>query len=706
MKRMWSILFFLSLGGWLIAQIPNVDSLQKAAIDAPDSSRVKIYLSLSNYYLRENLPKSIDYSTQAQKLARSIEDTLRTSYALSMLGAARYYQGNYYLALEAWNEALELRGQLGNKPEIAEMLNNIGVIYQTIGEYEKAIEYFQDNLKIQEEIGDTVNIAASMTNIGNIYYYMGLDYPKALNYYEDALELFKAIGQQNHVANLYNNIGLVYRELNDNGKALENYRKALKIFIELNDKAGIATSQSHIGNIYLEGENYQMALRFSRNALNTYREIGQKSEIASSLRDMGQIYHKQGAYKEALDYLKQSLNMYLEMEKKKEVFDIYKDISDVYRKMGDYQSSLEYYDKYVELKDTTLKEKYLKQISELETKYETEKKERENELLKTKTALQETELEAREAELKRSRILIFSFILGFVIISVFSVLLYRQYAAKKRANILLEEQNIEIRQQRDQIFQQKKEITDSIQYASRIQNALLPPSKELERRISDLFILYRPRDIVSGDYYWMNQKGEKTIIVAADCTGHGVPGAFMSMLGITFLNEIVNKDKLTSPDEILNKLRENVVDALHQTGQEGEAKDGMDIALSVIDMKQMQLEFAGAYNPLYLIRDDEIRVFKADKMPIGIHREKEASFTKHTIPIRKDDRLYMFSDGFVDQFGGSKGKKFMSKRFKEVILSIYKQPMKKQKEFLDKTLDDWRGNIEQIDDILVMGMHI
>jgi len=353
---------------------------------------------------------------------------------------------------------------------------------------------------------------------------------------------------------------------------------------------------------------------------------------------------------------------------------------------------------YNSLKDSIIREENLNQISELETKYETERVSRENELLNTQNMLQETEL-------KRQRVMIYSLIGIFVVILGSAFLLFRAYRAIKHANFLLEEQNIEIKHQRDQIFQQKQEITDSIHYASRIQTAILPPETFLDN-LDDHFILYKPRDIVSGDYYWMTQKDNKTIVVAADCTGHGVPGAFMSMLGISFLNEIVNKGESTEANEILNSLRANVVNSLHQTGEEGEQQDGMDLALCVIDNDRTKLWYAGAYNPLYLIRKGELTEIKPDKMPIGIHKEKSESFKNNVVPIQKGDALYMFSDGYVDQFGGPKAKKFMSKNFKELLISIHKKAMNQQKEILDNTIEDWKGNVEQIDDILVMGLRV
>jgi len=268
----------------------------------------------------------------------------------------------------------------------------------------------------------------------------------------------------------------------------------------------------------------------------------------------------------------------------------------------------------------------------------------------------------------------------------------------------IEKQRDTAEKQRDEIAIQKKEMTDSILYASRIQNALLPPKDYITNSFSKHFILYLPRDIVSGDYYWMYRKNNKAIIVAADCTGHGVPGAFMSMLGSAFLSEITAKSNIIpSSHEILNQLRDLVIKTLHQTGGENETKDGMDVALCVVDFDDNTINYSGAFNSLYLIKEGELSEFKADRMPIGVSYNQDKSFTNHIVKFEKNDTFYIFSDGFIDQFGGPRGKKFKSRPFKNLLLSIQDKSMEEQKEILYKNLMEWRGDIEQIDDILVIG---
>ncbi len=271
------------------------------------------------------------------------------------------------------------------------------------------------------------------------------------------------------------------------------------------------------------------------------------------------------------------------------------------------------------------------------------------------------------------------------------------------ANTTLEQKVID---RTKKIESQKKEITDSILYAGRIQNALLTPSEDIERLLPSYFILNKPREIVSGDYYWMTQKDNIILIAVADCTGHGVPGAFMSILGISLLNGIVNKTPIIKADEILNQLRGQIIKSLHQTGKRNETRDGMEMALCVIDFLEKKLQFSGASRPLYLIRDEEFFELKGDFMPIGIYPDEENSFASKEMQVKKGDLIYLFTDGYVDQIGGPSRKTFRSEHLKEILKDIHQQPMPEQKRLLEKIFEDWKGDIEQVDDVLVVGIRL
>ena len=260
--------------------------------------------------------------------------------------------------------------------------------------------------------------------------------------------------------------------------------------------------------------------------------------------------------------------------------------------------------------------------------------------------------------------------------------------------------------QRDTITNQNDLILDSIHYAKRIQTAILPPVQLLEEHLSDHFILFKPRDIVSGDYYWAREKDQKLLIAVADCTGHGVPGGFLSMLGISSMNEIVNRSTELNPGKILEQLREIVIASMHQTGSRDEAQDGIEIALCVIDLKKLSLEYSGANRPLYLVRDGAVQHIRPDRMPIGIYEQDPLPFKKHNIKLKKGDSIYLFSDGYVDQLGGPLRKTFRAINFRKLLLEIQDQPMEKQKAILLENMALWQGEVEQIDDVLVMGIKI
>jgi serine phosphatase RsbU (regulator of sigma subunit) len=257
-----------------------------------------------------------------------------------------------------------------------------------------------------------------------------------------------------------------------------------------------------------------------------------------------------------------------------------------------------------------------------------------------------------------------------------------------------------------QLEQQRMNITDSIKYASRIQRALMMPSEELEKILPSHFILNKPKDIVSGDYYWVSQKNNRLIIAVADCTGHGVPGAFMSIMGINFLNEIVNQSDTIKANEILNELRSQLIKSLGQTGRRDETKDGMEMALCIIDSEEKRIQFSGAFRPMYLIRNDELMVIKGDPMPIGKYNEDEVSFTNKEMKFMENDMIYLFTDGYVDQIGGLDRKTFKSIQFKKLLKEIHYKPLKEQKEILLEEHGIWRAGQEQIDDILILGLKL
>ena len=259
----------------------------------------------------------------------------------------------------------------------------------------------------------------------------------------------------------------------------------------------------------------------------------------------------------------------------------------------------------------------------------------------------------------------------------------------------------------EDLAEKNKDMTDSINYAQLIQQAIMPPEYLVKKHLPDSFILYKPKDIVSGDFYFVEKKRNKVIFAAVDCTGHGVPGALISVVGFNFLNQAVNEKGLKRPSDILSFLDEGVNDTLRQTADESGVKDGMDLAMCTLDFKTLKLQYAGAYNSLYYINGKELTEIKADKIPIGVNVNGIVDqYTHHTVQLTKGNTIYLFTDGYADQFGGPKGRKYMAKRFKEHLVDIQHLSMNEQKENLNKTIEDWQDKLEQVDDILIIGVRV
>ena len=333
-----------------------------------------------------------------------------------------------------------------------------------------------------------------------------------------------------------------------------------------------------------------------------------------------------------------------------------------------------------------------------------------------KIADQDSKIKMQLEAIEKQKLILYFVILALLLVSFLGYYIYRGYKIKKEANIRLEEKNRTISMQkdeiekqrdlaaaqRDQIAYQKKHITDSIMYAKRIQTALIP-SLELFSDKLEHFVLYKPLAIVSGDFYWVASVGNQQVIIAADCTGHGVPGAFMSMLGITLLNEIVTGKHIMMPDQIIENLRQGIIKSLNQVAEEDSIKDGMDIAVCLVDFDKNLLWYAGANNPLYLVRGGELTHYRADKMPVAIHY-RMTPFTLNKIELQKGDAFYIFSDGFSDQFGGPKQKKFMSLQLRETLIAMAGKPMLQQGERLNEIFEEWRGESPQVDDVTLIGI--
>jgi len=559
--------------------------------------------------------------------------------------------------------------------------------------------------------------------------------------------LQEALKQDNYssAASYSGKMGYIYWNGGFYNKAIENFNDALEFNSKVGNRNGIKTIRYNLGLIYSEQEHYQQAINQFVKGIEIARSLNQKEGILNGLTNKASALKGFGKHKKSIIAAEQALNIAKELKSLKLIRRCYGLLAENYEAMGNSQKSIEYFDKFSML-DKKIKKEQMKQledetqkrVDDIQTEKEQKEKdlsERTQQLKSTKDSLTETkrltekqkmEIEMQELtvskqkeKLRNERLIRYGLIGIVSLVLVFLIIIFFQFRLKKKANKLLEKQNkkindqkTEIEKQRDLANRQKKDILDSIEYASRIQNALLPPDYMLEKGLSEYFLFFKPRDVVSGDFYWMTQKDNKIIIAAADCTGHGVPGAFMSMLGIAFLNEIVNRITENKhvfslqANEILNQLRNYIIQSLHQDQDKSDSKDGIDIALTIIDFNNKKIQFAGAHNSLILIRNNEIIEKKADRMPVAIHKKADKSFTNHELDIKEDDMIYLFSDGYPDQIGGSKGRKFMSRKFKELLLEIHQKPMEEQKQILNNKFEEWKSGYQQLDDVLIIGTRL
>lgn len=720
------------------------DSLLKIYAQVEDTSKVNALIQLSTYVIATDPKEALKYAEEALSLSQKEDFKRGVSESFNSIGLYYYYIDDYETALSYYNKSIENSESIGNdlligvsnlrigdvylykedyekaiayydkcipvfeskndKRYLKDAANDKAIAYYYRGNYEKALESYLLVLRIKEELGNKKELTETLIGIGNVYTNK-TNFIEALKYYEQGLKISEELNNQEDIATCLNNIGNVYRQINDYPKALEYFIKSLTIKEELGNKSSLATSLMNIGLVYTKLNDDKKALEYYNRALKINQELGAKNGMASILINIGVLYGKQKNYEKAINTIQEGIQIAKEINNKDFIKSGYEELSLIHSQTGDFKKAYDYHKSYSELKDTLLNEANSKAIAEMQTKYETNKKE-----MEIKDLTRDKELQEEKQQKERTT---FMAIGAVVLLIVFFVL--NGYLAKQKANKALEEKNTAINKQKEQIEKQKDlvdqknhEITDSINYAKKIQEAILPSQNFVQELLPESFVYFQPKDIVSGDFYWFTKKDEKILFAAADCTGHGVPGALMSMVGSNILNQIVNEKGITRPDEILNHLHNGVRVALKQDVAGTQSRDGMDIALCSYDSKSRVLEYAGANRSLYLIKNKNLEVTKANKMPIGGLQEEgvERRFTNHSFEVNEGDVIYLSSDGYADQFGGSQGKKFMEKNFKQLLVDNQLLPSKKQRDLFKTTINTWKGDLEQIDDILVIGVKI
>ncbi|MBI5219811.1 MAG: tetratricopeptide repeat protein [Bacteroidia bacterium] len=702
-----------------------------------------------------NYPKANEYYQNALKIKEELGDKTGISGCYGNIGNVYAIQGDYSKATEYFLASLKIRKELGDKKGVSACYNNIGIIYFNRGDYPKAIEYYQKSLKIKEELGDKKAASACYINIGFVYYNQG-SFTKAIEYYQMALRIYEETLNKSGIALCYNNIGMVHDDQGNYSTAIEYFQRSLKLYEQLGDKNGMSGCYNNIGIAYDLLNNCAKAIEYYQKSLKIYKELNARAEVSAVFGNISATHNKLKNYPAAIEYAEKGLKIAIEIGSLDDERIAYMHLYAAYKGMENYKKALENFELSKQLSDSIFNAEKHKQLAKMEAVYQNEKKQKEIEIL-------EKDKKLKNEEIKRQTLQKYGFLCGFALMLILaSVILFSYRKIKTQKHVIeekneeLNQQNEEIRTQRDEIEAQRdlvtkqkehieqihEELTDSIHYAERIQKAVLPNLNEILSPKSqdsnskpqdplkfetwnssamlttglelEIFVLFKPKDIVSGDFYWMAKRNNQLLIAVADCTGHGVPGAFMSMLGVSLLNEIVARRDVTTASQVLDELRKHIIQSLQQKGISGEQKDGMDIAFVALNTDTLELQFAGANNPVYIVETGDspvstVREIRPDKMPVAIH-ENMQPFTNHVIKIQKGDTIYLMSDGYADQFGGPKGRKFYEKQLKEILLVNSHLSMEKQKEILGNTIEDWKNNYgekyEQTDDVTVFGIKI
>ena len=598
-----------------------------------------------------------------------------------------------YLILKKYTDNIH---KISVEKNTAISYNTIGLVNKNTGNYPEALKKYYSALKISEGIRDKKGIAESYYNIGILNWVQGNNDEALKNLFE-SLKIKKTIGDKKGIANVYNGIGAVYSDQKNYKEALNNILASLEIREIIVDKKGISICYNNIGFIYENQGDYPKALKNHFVSLKIKKIIGDKAGITRSYYNIGSIFTKQKLYNKAEKYLDSAKILAKEIGHKLYLRDTYKLLKTLDSSMNNFNGAFKNYKEYINYRDILKNEESNRKTMHSEMTFNFEKKEMVKQAEQDKKDIIANE-RLNQKEQQRNY-----FIVGFALLGLLVLFVFRGYKQKQKANITITQQKNEVEKQKNLVEEKQKEILDSITYAKRLQEAILPPVNFVNANLIDNFIYYQPKDIVAGDFYWAEKVGNKFFIAAADSTGHGVPGAMVSVVCSNALNRTIKEFKLTETGKILDKTRELVLETFEKSASE--VKDGMDISLLCIDSKNKNIFWSGANNPLWYIQDSEFKEIKADKQPIG-KSDYPKPFTTHQIEYKENTTFYLFTDGLADQFGGPNGKKFKYKQFSNLLIKNNNLSQKHQADIINKVFSDWKGELEQVDDVCVIGIKI
>ncbi len=711
MVLFFSLLFFHFS---LVAQQHGIDSLRMVLKSQKNNDTGKVNtLNAISFSLKDSskYDSALIYSTQAQVIAEKLG--YKKGVANALRNAAIVYdegQSNYTKALEYYKQSFMMYQEIGDKKDVARNIGDMGSVYWTLGNYPIALEYHLKALSIDQEIGYKLGIASDYTNISNTYGDQGNN-DKGLEYAFKALAIFQDIKDKDGIATIYCNIGTIYDVMHDYTKAIEYSFKALPIYRDMRSKDGVAIILGNIGNVYDEMATvlkskhpaawsdslYKKALEYGIKALAIEHQIGDKRLIAYSYNYLASAYLHEKNYSMPKKYYDSAYTLAKKMGDKEIIRDTYQGRAALDSTMNNLPAELNDYKKYIVYRDSLINEANTKKSVQAEMNYEFQQKQA------TQKAEQDKRDAMAEQERKKQAVIRNSLLAGFTLVLALVFFILRGFRQKRKAYVI-------ISQQKEEVDKSRKKIMDSIKYAQKIQYSILPSGEEIKHYLSDYFVCFLPKDIVSGDFYWFHHIEGLSYLAAIDCTGHGVPGACMSMLAHSFLNEIVVEKKVSEPAEILAHMHQLVFSTLHQQKGDEYSQDGMDISLIVIDHEHNRATFSGAKNNALLVDGQNIRVLKATPKSMGGVSmtgdiEPARQFKSETVELNKGNLLVMATDGMVDQLNAN-DEKFGKTRFNEMVKSLYTIPMEKGETVIETAIHKWKSTLPQQDDILVMGMKV
>ena len=624
-------------------------------------------------------------------IENNLKEELADAYSLQGLNCIALSE--YIRSIESFEKSNTLCVELNEQIQICENNLYLGRNYESMGNNTKALKYYQNALSIAENLKKDRLLAEAKLCIGALYS-DGINQKLGTEYLSKAAEQAEKLQDTSLLISTYIYLANSYYYNKEYTSALKMYEKVKTICKKYGSRNTYAGTLGNMGNVYADMGNTEKAMELQLEAVKIFDEIGDKQGLTICYSAIGIDYLNMKEYEKALAYFNKSLPMAQEMQSVEDLIEIHLSLSRLFEETKDFEKAYLNYKLYKQYSDSVYNSSNSQKLTELELNYQFESKQKEAELMQ------------QLADERFSRTIYAAIACGLVLL-IIVFLVVRANRQRKKANEQLTISNNAIRLQKEELENHKKEITDSINYAKRIQESILPPDAYWKNMLPDSFIFYRPKDIVSGDFYWIEQKNDSVCFAAVDCTGHGVPGALMSVVGFNLLTQAVNEMNLTVPSEILKHLDYGVTKTLRQSSDGKGVKDGMDLSLCSLNLKTNVLQYAGAFNSLYYISGGKFHEIKADKFPIGVNLDgKVDEYTNHSISLQKGDCIYLFSDGYADQFGGPKGKKYKYNQLKELLHKIYLLPIDEQHQQLSRAFDTWKGDLEQVDDVVIIGVRV